>query len=102
VGIQKEFRAFLELGRNTESIGWPAILAIGATAGVVVLLLDQDVDRDDSPLGRAVAAATAALGDFLLSWTAGPITLVAVLALFVLFSNSIERLRPLRGWIRSV
>lgn len=99
VRVGDEFRAFLELGRNTESLGWPAMVTVAALAAFGVVLVDSRIRVHESPLGRLVRAVAPPLEHFFFSFTGGGLTLVALLTIFVLFSETFEFAAPIRRWV---
>jgi hypothetical protein len=102
VGVGNEFRAFLELGRNTESLGVPAMLSIAALTALFVAMVDSSVHISNSYIGRFLEWLGPALSGFLFSWGGGSITLVALAALFVLFWHSVKFTAPTRRFLQRI
>jgi hypothetical protein len=94
----EKFRAFLELGRRTEALGWSSILAVSVLTTTLVVLSDSEGRWSQSELGRFVSGLVNRAADLVASQL-GLIVGLGIAAIFVLVADVVTYAHPFRNWI---
>jgi hypothetical protein len=94
----REFRGFLELGRRTETLGWPSLLAVSVLTTVLMLASDANAQWRESRLDRWLSSLGGRVQEFL-SPQVSVVLALGLMAAFVLVADFITYARPLRRWV---